>query len=157
MKIKLSKLAGLLQGFNLVNNLSGFKFAYGIAKNRKIVEEELKILSEVITPSKEFTEYDKQRVELCKKYATKDAKGKPVIVNGAFSGLKQNSKFDKEIEELRTKFKVALDKRRKEEEDYNKMLEDEIDVNFHMIEAKSIPDNITVGQMQSIMPVVKDK
>ena len=155
MRIQRSKLLGLLQGINAIN-LPGVKFNYALIKNKNKIQSELEVLSKVMNVSKELGEYDVKRTELCKVHCTKDAKSKPVIKNKKYEGLDNHPEFEKGLKELETEYKDALDGRKKQVEEYNTLILEEIDIPLHEILFKDVPEQITTRQLDSIMLLISE-
>lgn len=154
--MKKRELFGLLNGLEAVKNLKGVKFAYAVAKNKNLVKREVKLFSESNKPNEKFLEFDKKRVELCQEYCEKNENGEPVIKNNTFIGLEKNDAFNKVIEELREEYKEAIDEREKQSKEYNKMLDEEIELDFHKVLLENVPSDITGQQLELILPIVDD-
>ena len=155
--MKKSELFDVLQGLKSVKNLKGVKFAYAVAKNKKKVESEIEDLKEAVKPSDKYLEYDKKRMETCEKYCSKDDKGKAVIKGNVYDGLAGNRKFEKEMERLRKDYKKELESRKKQIEEYNKMLTEEIEMDFHKLTLKEVPEDISSEQLEKILPIIEEK
>ncbi len=155
--MKRKDLYGLLEGFEAVKNLQGVKFAYARAKNKKLVLNEIELINESMKMTDEYLEYEKKRVELCKEFCEKNEKGTPVIKNNTYAGLTGNTKFDEKLKKLREEFKEVIDARETQIEESNKMLDEEVEIDFHMILLKDVPINITGVQLESIASIVTEK
>lgn len=155
--MKRQDLYNLLNGFEAVKDLKGVKFAYAIAKNKKLVLAELEILKDVLKDSDNFIEYDKKRIELCEKYCTKDDKGKPVIKNRKYDGLTKNEEFTKKLDELGEKFKEVIDEKKKRAEEYKNLLDEEVEFEFYKIKLENVPEDITAAQIESVDAILEDK
>ena len=70
-----------------VTELKGVKFAYTLIKNKKKIEEEIKILEEVVKASEDFSIYENQRIRLCEIHCEKDDNGKPIILENKYKIL----------------------------------------------------------------------
>lgn len=155
--MKNKELNVLLQSLNAVNALTGVKFAYAVSKNKKMLMSELEDLQESIKPDKEFIEYDKQRVELCEKYASKDRNGKCDLVNNQYTFGKDRKKFDNEVGKLNKKYSKVVDKRKKTLEEFEKLLDKESSFKPFMIDYSEVPKDITVAQMDGIIELINGK
>lgn len=155
--MKRRDLYNLLAGFELVKDLKGVKFGYARAKNKKLILAELELLDASIKEPVKFSEYDKERVELCKKYCKKDEKGNPVIKDQTYVGLKENIKFMDELKKLQEDFKEVIDERNKQKQEYEKLLDEEIELNFHKILLENIPSDITGAQLELLAPILKEE
>lgn len=154
-KIKRVELIKLMHGFDMVKDLKGVKFAYAVAKNRRVVEAEVNAMQEALKPTKEFEEYDKKRIVICEKYCERDEKGKPLFdAQNNYKDVNGNPAFEAEIKVLKEEYAEALDERRKTTEDYNKMLEEEIEFTFHKVLQDDLPKDITAGQLSAITLII---
>lgn len=148
------ELFDLLAGFEAVGSLRGVKFAYAVAKNRDCVMREVRPLQQSIEPSKEIAEYEEERVKLCLVHCQKDEGGKPLIQNGVYVGVNGNPEFEKALEELKEKFQEALDKQEKDKAEYDRLLDEEVEIEFHLLQFVDVPKEITAAQMISIFPIM---
>lgn len=157
MKVKMTRteLINFLNGLPIVGNLEGFKLAYAVAKNKRALEAERKLLQEANKPSAKYQEYEIKRIQLCQKLAEKDDTGQPKIKNGSFVGVKGNPEFEKGMKELDEEFKEALEKNKKMNEENAKMLSEEIEFEMYMVKSDQLPKNITVQQLDILMPMVE--
>lgn len=143
----------LHQGLQSVGDFSGVKFSYAVAKNKKMVFAEIELLQESIKPINGIEEYEKKRVDLCKKYSKLD--GEPAIVNNEYMIKPSNQKaFDKQLDLLVKEHKEDLSARKKQVDEYNKLLDEPIELNLHKVSIDNVPEAITPKQMEGIMEIV---
>jgi translation elongation factor EF-G len=155
--MKNKDLFRILEGINSCGNLRGAKFSHALSKNKARLESEIKHIQKGLIPSKEYESYEKKRLELCTKFSKKDKKNNPIIEKDTFA-IDDREKFDIELEKLKDEYKNLLEDRELQIEDYKKHLEDDVvNFNFHKLSIKSIPDDITVKQMEMIIEMVEDK
>lgn len=147
--MKRRELYMFMQSLNNLGNLKGVKFAYSIIKNKKKIEEEIKILEEVVKPSDEFSKYEAERIELCELHCEKDDKGEPVVEDDKYKIIDE-SKFDKELETLKESYNTYITEREDQIKDYNKMLDDEIEMDFAKVNFDELPTDISTTQLESI-------
>ena len=153
--MKNSELFMLKEKLRKVGKLKGVKFAYAIAKNVKMLEEELAAIKKAIEPSEEFAKLDDKRIELAKKYADKK-NGNPVIKDGNFV-MNDNKKerLEKELEKIKKANKKAYDERDKQVKEYNEFLEKESSFKPYMIDLNDVPAEITVEEMDAVKDLIK--
>lgn len=132
-----------------VTELKGVKFAYTLIKNKKKIEEEIKILEEVVKASEDFSIYENQRIRLCEIHCEKDDNGKPIILENKYKILDIQS-FDNELNSLKEKHMSSILERERQINEYNKMLEEDIEINLSKIDFIDIPTDITTAQLESI-------
>jgi len=158
--MKNKELLELMSNLNACSDLIGVKFAYGVARNKSMLKGLIESLDEATKPSKEFSEYDQQRMELAKKYSQKDENGEPkteVVDNFGNSKfvMEDEKTFNVELEKLRKKYKKALDERKKQDDDFQALLEEESKFKPYLIEEKDIPKDISAGQLSGIFEIIK--
>lgn len=157
--MKNKDLYGLQRGLSMCGHLTGVKFAYAIAKNHRLVDTEIGILNDTIKPSEKFLEYDKKRADICEASAEKDENGKPKIQIKDGSQeyvIADKEGFDNEINLLQEKYKDEIENRKKQAEEYKKLLEEESEIKLHLINKELIPDDISVSAMELIMPIIDE-
>ena len=146
----------LSQALQLVGNLTGIKFVYGVVKNMNILKPEIELLQKTIEASDKFIEYDTKRIELAKKYSSKDEKGNPMVQENEFV-ISDRAGFDKEIEKLKKEYKKVLDIREEQLKQYRELLEENADIKLHMINFEDVPVNITSAQLSGIFCLIKEE
>lgn len=154
MKLSRNAVNELYKGLDTLGSLQGVKFAYFIAKNKALLESEIKDMKEAIKTSDEYNVYEKARIALAEEHAVKED-GKPVVKDNSYV-MEDKDAFNKAWEALKDKHKDAIDARKKQVEDFNKFLEEEIELNLHNIQLTDVPANITVEQMEIIEPLVNE-
>jgi hypothetical protein len=154
--ITFNELDQLHNGLKLVENLRGMKFAYCVAKNKRLIEQELKILEDILKSTNAFREYETKRIQVCEKNCVKDPSGKPILdKNGNFDILNKAS-FDSEMNPLMEQYKDTIDHRKKQVDEFQEMMGKQVEVEVHQIKLEDIPQDITPKQMDIIMPLVKE-
>jgi len=147
------------EGLEEAKKLQGVKFAYAVAKNSKLVTGEIESLQETIKPSEEYSEFEKERDEIVKKYAKKDKNGDPKQetqeVNGqTFSFYKIEEEgmadYNKDFEELKEGHKEIIEARDKQLEEYDNLLKEDCDIKVHMTVIDLVPENITGETLELI-------
>jgi len=159
--MKYGELDDHYAGLMSVKGLKGAKFAHAATKNKKLIEAEIEVMREVVKISDEFLAFDKIRVELCEKYARKGDDGEAMMKESggvrSFDILNQEE-FDVKLKELREEHKEVLDARESQMEDLNNLFESVIEpaISFVEISIDSVPDQISVEQMEGITFMIKD-
>jgi len=158
LKTKRSELFRMLHAVNLLAQVKGTcRFAYGLAKNKKLLTDEVEAMRAGVKPSDELLRFDSERVELCRKHAEKDDKGEPKQLNGEFVGLGNHPLFSKELKVLQEKYKDAIETNKKQIESFNKMLTEDTEFECWELKTTDIPDNVTADQLEPLMPIIKDE
>lgn len=138
-----------LQSLETVKDLKGVKFAYSIIKNKKKIEEEIKLFEEVIKPSPSYEEYERKRIVLCEVHAEKDEEGRPVIVGDKYK-LVDVDIFNIELEKLKGGYRDVIEDRISQINEYNKILEEDVIIDVIKINFSDLPTDITPNQLESI-------
>ena len=157
MKIKKSEVVAL---WNTIEQL-GFtdahiKFTYALAKNKKLIKNEVEAIKESIDPSEKFKEFENRRLDICKDMAKKDKDGKPIIINNTEFDIKNTDKFNSKIEDLKKEYQDDIDKETEKNKQAMEMLEEEIDIDLTQVELDYFPERITTSQMEFLMFLVKE-
>jgi formate dehydrogenase maturation protein FdhE len=152
-----SELISLYQALNKLGNLKGVKFAYGVSKNISIIKPEIELLEKSATMTDEYKEFEEERIKMVEKFAKKDDKGKPIMVNDVYDIEKDNQKeLNKAFEVLKSEHKKAFEAREKQVQEYNELLKTDSTIKLFKISLGDIPNEITVAQMHSISEIVED-
>jgi hypothetical protein len=142
-----------MQGLNSVTDLKGVKFAYSVIKNKKKIEDEIKIFEEVIKPDPAYEEYELKRISLCEIHSDKDEDGKPIVIADKYK-LTNVDIFNEELEKLKFNYKDIIDERMKQINEYNKILDETMVIDITKISFNDLPENITPKQLESIIFMV---
>lgn len=146
--------------FELYNKMQGLryhsdnkKFSYALIKNIKNIENEINILNEIIKPTQDFLEFEKERITICRSHAIKDENDEPIL-NGDEFQIEDMNKFNLDLEPLKIKYRDSLTKRQKQIEKYNSLLDENIEIEFVKIGPDDLPDNITPNEIEDIYPIL---
>ena len=129
-----------------------------VVKNKRLLEQEIKDLRVCLAPTKKWEAFQKEYVELVKKHAKKDEKGKPIIENNfIYVDPSQMEEFNKELAELKEEHKEAHEERERQQKDYEDLLEKEVDPKFelHKLKKEDIV-NCTNPQMDLLYDIIDD-
>jgi len=154
MKVKrkeLVELWGLIEQHRKIKN--SVKFSYWLAKNRKRIQPEIESLEEAIESSRRYKEYDMERARIAKFYADKDKNGKPIIQNSSYVVIEKLNEFNSELNILKEKYKDEVEKRDKQIEEYNNLLEEEIEFEGFKIKLEDLPDGIEPVFIEVLMDI----
>lgn len=135
--MKNKELYSLYQGLNKCGNLSGVKFAYAIAKNKKTLFQEFQTIEE-LDAHKNQVKFDKEGTELRKKCMEKDKEGNEKL---------NSEKYDKEVKEL-------IEKNKNVQKEFENLMNVENDVKLLKVKLDDIPKDITVDQMTLITDII---
>lgn len=149
-------LFNLVKVFEEIKSVSSNpKFAYAIAKNKKLIKTEVDLIRGAIKPNGDMDEYDKARVALCRDFAKLDENQNPVVSNNNFVIDEEKQKdFDSKIDELRTKYKTVLDEHRERLLEADQLLKEDVSLDFHLMDIDVFPDGLTQEQYEHLMVFV---
>lgn len=140
------------------SNIKGKEFAYLILKNKKILEEELKVLEQLKRePHPEFENYEKKRIEICEKYSDKDENGRPKMNNGQYVINKHMTHFVNEINTLKTEYPEVIKEVEETDKEFRDFLNSESKADLIKIPADKIPEDIDVKLLVSIKKLIDGK
>lgn len=142
----------LLELWKVFERLAGLKhdvrFSYFLAKNKVVLKTELEILDEAYKPNELYISYEQKRVEAAQKLADKDDSNQPKINNGSYVININRDEFQKEIKKLKIKFKKAIDEREKQIGDYEKLLDEDVNIDLTKIRFSQLPEQIESAYME---------
>ena len=150
--MKIKQIFQLVEDLKILN-FNG-KLAYAIAKNRRILDQEIESLKETIKHTEKYKEYDSKRIELAKKHAKKDENDVPVEKDGNFL-LEDEVAFKKELEVLQTEYKEAIDDMEKKFDAFNTLLEEEFTTELYTITEDMIPETATANEVYTLLKIIK--
>lgn len=133
------------------------KFIYAILKTKKLIKDEVEMLTALSSPSRKFQEYQKHRVELCTKYCEKE-NARPLIENGEYVFSEENrGKFEEELIKIKAKYKDWIDERDEQMANYNQMLKDEVDVEIHQVGLMYVPEDLNATVLEGLLPLIMEE
>lgn len=138
-----------------VSDLKGVKFAYAVTKNKNNIKNEVEAIVEAQNQSDEYKEYEKERIALCEEMAIKDENGKPKINKFNYE-IEDEKAFEVKFDELKEKHKEAIEKREKQLEDFELLLEEAAEVKIHKVKIEDLPNDITPKQLEGIFEMLMD-
>ncbi len=160
--MKNGQIFRLANGIAKVGHLKGIKFAYGVVKNKKIVDTEIENLRELVKTNPAFDEFTKVRMELIKELAEKDDKGEIKTVTNekgqteAVIPDEKKEEFEIRLQALREQHKEAIDEQEKKEADFEAFQKEESKVEFYKIKLKDVPEDISAEEMQAIDELIEE-
>jgi len=144
MKIKKQELVELWKALQqLSKQVYPVKFSYFISKNKSVMKDEIDILTELSKASESFMAYDNKRSHLAQSMADKDAEGNPIIENNAYVLIENKDDFNKQLENLKSSFKSAIEKQTQKVEELNVILQEEYEFEGFKTTLEFLPDEIT--------------
>ena len=152
MILKLHEIRDLYNGLNTVLDLeSEFDFSYAIAKNRRLLKSYVEHLEEKFKPSKEYSEYENDRLKTAVEMSEKDENDQPKIVNNSYVIKKElRADFKAAMEELKETYKETLKAQKELAEKLEDTLNEEKEVELFLIKKEVLP-KLTPKQMEYVL------
>ena len=159
MKFTKQEAVNLFKGLQNVGNLGGVKFSYAVSRNIEKLKPEMKAIEEAYKADKDFFKYDEERQALAKDHSLKvNGKSKMEIVDGnQMYIMKDQGKYDIALENLKKFHTEALAKREKQQEEFKKLMKEEMEIELYTMLLEVIPEGITSKQMTGILKIVDEK
>lgn len=159
MKLTKKQILELHSALLSVGNLKGVRFSYAVAKNLSSLATEVIALQKAYTTSKEFNEYDNERIKLAEKHAER-VNGRPdlIITKDGLEkyNIKDEPKFFAELKILQSKHETAIKNREDQLKEIDKILEEQVDIDLCKISINDIPEEIQAKQMADLFMIVED-
>jgi uncharacterized LabA/DUF88 family protein len=164
--MKVSALYVLRKTLIDLSSVQNKKLAYFCIKNLAKIEDYLTDVEKEIGSINyaKLAEYDKERLDICRKYAEKDESGNPIFIQNANNSsnfkiaAENRSNFEQEILDLKSRYKGELEAYNQAVQEHNMKLEQEVPAEFitslHKIKYEDLPYDISGEQLKNIEPLV---
>ena len=164
MKLARKDLPGINEAINSLLTDESKKsklLTYALVKNIKIIENEVEAIQKAYeTDSSEYTEFVTKMREVFSKYGRKDNEGNLVdsAGNPGFDLYEESDrpKLEKEKKALEKKYKDAIEARKIEVAEYEKFLQEEVEVPLNKINFEALPEDIQAGVMYTLDSIITD-
>ena len=164
-KENLLKIWGALESFSKTNTQTGqpeqllkTRFSYNVIKNKKLISNEVEALQEAMLPSKEYQEFEKERLETCVRLGDKDPLGNPKVNRlKQFVFTENKEEMDKLINEMLEKYKDAIDGFNKQEEELGEILKEEIEIEVYLIDLSLFPEETPIETLEALDYLIKEE
>lgn len=131
---------------NILPKSKKIKFNMFLVSNNTILDNEVEKMKSVLNYSDEFKEFENKRIKLCEKYAIKNENGEPIKENNVYKGLVGNENFNFDLKELRENYKDAVEEQEKIINEFNDLMNEDVDLDFEKIVVDLIPDDLIDGE-----------
>ncbi len=146
-KIKRGEIKKINESIQRVSIIDASKwFGLGLLKNKNKIKEELEILDNL---QKDLNEFEEKRLNLCAKYVDRDENNAPIIENEEFKGVAENPQFKIELIDLKNKYEKLFT-------EINSILEEEIEIDFYLINFEHFPEIIKPAEIEILSIMIKD-
>jgi len=148
------ELLDLNDALMAVGGLTGVKFAYAVAKNVNIIKDEINAIKKAVEFSPEYRKFETERIKEAIAFAKKTPKGETMIADGKY--IFENPKeWEKKFEEIKKKYKKAFDAREKQLDEFEKLLQEDVEVNLFLIGQEQLPAEIKTSELTGIFKIIK--
>lgn len=141
-----AKKSDILKVYGVLEQLSKgtfpIKFSYFIAKNKRVLKDEVELLKEFSKAPEKYQEYDARRAELAKSLADKDQEGNPIVQNNSYVIKEHQERFDKKLASLKDEYEEVIKEFDEKIGQYRDLLDEEISFNGHAIKVEDLPEKI---------------
>ena len=149
------EILNVLQKKDLLAGLKGnYRFTKAMTLNLKKIKEEVDMIKSYVKPTPEMIEFENKKEKLLKDYSNNKFKE----VNGVkhFDIPEENQEeYTKEVNELLEEYSEHIEEFKKQNLRQLEALKSECTIDFHMIQEKDMPDEITVEQMELLINFIK--
>ena len=159
--LKNYQILDLVEGFMRIGKMvieSNKKFSYALILNDERIQSNAKAIMGIAKPSESYAEYEEKRQAIISKYADIDADGNIILNDNRWVVFKEGIK-EQVLEELGTlneEYLDIIDKRNKDIEEYNDLLDADVELNIHMVDIDDVPEEVgkDVFLMKLLMPMI---
>lgn len=147
------------------------KFLYAVAKMKARLDSIIKILDNMRKPSEKIQEYWKELDDINRKYAEIDESGTVIYTTTVIDGQTRKaykkvigegnpeSKYTKDVDKLKEKYKEDIDVYETSIKKYNTMLDEEPpkdELRLHMIDIDIVPAGLSQRAMDGCLLFIRD-
>lgn len=160
-KLKNYQVLDLMEAFTRIGKMqveSNKKFSYALILNDDVLKSQVEAVMKIAEPSPEYAEFENERTKIIEKYAELDGDGKVVLKDNQWVVFKEESKEEaiEALNKLNDENKDILDKRNKDIEEYNEILDTEVEVNITTVSIDDVPEKIGEDMflLKLLMPMI---
>ena len=121
------------------------KFKYGLAYNQDGLKKPVRVYQKYVKDDHEYDVYDTQRLEIVKIHAVRNADGEFAQHNGQVIMLDQGA-YERELKALQERHSAYAARQA--------ILDEEHDVQFHLIPFEYIPEWLPPGLLREMLPFI---
>lgn len=157
--MKIIDLYNINNGINKLSNIantSDINFAMSIARISNEVSKEIEIINAGRKkPSNKYKEFLKEQQIINMKYAIQKEDGTIQTLNDSMI-IREPLKYNKEVDELKEKYKTEIELQEKINEEFDEYLKQEFKGTITKIPKSLLPLGLTVEQVKVLYPVIND-
>jgi hypothetical protein len=132
---------------------------YAIIKNKKAIESEVEALNEALKlDSDDYIKYVTEIREVANKYGAKDEDGNIIPTPTGFRTVDGTDQEEVQsiVNEINEKYKEVIEAREKQMEEYNNMLNDEVEIEFSPIKLANMPDTVEEKTISLLFDIIEE-
>lgn len=130
----------------LASQKTTVKFHFLAAKNRRVLEPEVKSIQEANEPTPEYMEFEGARIKLCHECSHKDDDGNPIINNNNYSIIEEKQEeFSEKMTALKEKYEDVVKQTEERTQQFLELLQEEVEVELNRFKLEELPKEM-VGQ-----------
>ena len=144
MKVTLQQVLSANNAIQSIQNEKvSSQFAYAIFKNKAKLRPDIEGLA---AAERDMMETENLRINYCLSHVKKDDKGNPVIENGKYAG----------VDEADPELVMIMKKLNNQKAEHDTLLKSETEIDFHMIDFKDVPEQISPANLENMMIFIKE-
>lgn len=156
MKLARKEVLRLHEAISAIKGKSGnARWTYALAKNIRTLSGEVESTKEAFSPKIGYQQYERERIQLCNRMAAKDDNDKPLLDNGNFV-IVDMAAFYEELAKLREKYAEALEEQEKLDKEFDKFIEEDVEIKLHMVDPSEIPDGLEPEELEGVLGIIND-
>jgi len=132
------------------------KFMYCLAKNKRLLENEVESINTARKPSQQYQKFVSERSELAMKYTNVDKEGNPLVLGRNLVIQKRRDEFEEELEKLKNTYREAISEREEQENGWEDFGNSEVEITIYKIKFDYIPVTLTGILFEALMPLLQE-
>jgi len=154
--MKNGELENLKTGLESMLSYKGKSFNYKLLKNIDLIEEELKIFTQLRKqPHPDYINFENGRTILCMKHAKKDENGQAIIENGRYD-IEDRVGFEIDFADVKSKYQDVIDDMMQTENDMMAFMNKDTDIDWVKIDYNEVPNDISGEDMKKIKFLISE-
>lgn len=154
VKIKREEVIRLDQTLDAVSKMSGTRFAYAVAKNKKKLQEEIESIKAAISPPPRLMEYEEKRRGLVMQYAAKTKDGRPDVDAVGNARILDIRAFEDALAPLKDQYREELEAYEAKTPERGAFLSELVELELHEIPIKHLPKDLKGEDIYMLMPII---
>jgi len=155
--MKRIELLNLPQVFEEMKHARSVSFAYGLMKNRKLIDAEKENLAKTLDMTPNYQKFLKEVQETVNDFCEKENNNVITFETVKLKEGKILEDFKTAIYSLREIYATDIESRRKDIREYQKFIRDDVDFDFYRIAESSIPTELKLQNLIAIAELINFK